>query len=583
MVFFKLVFPLIILSFCFTDQAYGQTDRVDSLLNLVENVNEDTAKYRIYGELFKMYYRRDFDKAKEYLDLEIEYANRSKLEDLIIGVKNHEGIYYSVIREDEKALAIFNELLQYYRSKNNIEKEGKILQNIASSNMGLGNYKEALESQLGALRISEKSGIKGVSLAHDYFTIANIHRNLKDIIKSNEWLAKAKVEYQSVNATEFEMQVDYTFGINYKQMDSCALAYSYFDRALQYFKDQNNMRATGMVMNGYSDCYVAENRFKEAKEIIEEVLLISDETGDKAFAMESRDKLGSILEKQGNYKLAIKEFKLALSLSQELNNDIYESRYLDFLSLCYEKLDNPKEALKYRNLFLEVYKRAQDANNASEISELEIKYETEKNEKEIELLSEKSKRDSIQKNGMMAGIFALLLLFATWFYAIRQKMSRNKAVREKLDQALIFKQKELDLKKQELTAYALQLANTNEFLENIKLDVESLEDYKDQSIEIQKIVRTIDINQNDASSWDEFRNRFQEIHKDFEKNIINQFPAITPNDLRLISLIKMNLSSREIANILNISSDGIKKARYRLRKKLNLESSESLENTILQL
>ena len=64
---------------------------------------------------------------------------------------------------------------------------------------------------------------------------------------------------------------------------------------------------------------------------------------------------------------------------------------------------------------------------------------------------------------------------------------------------------------------------------------------------------------------------------------MRSYPNVSNNDLRLMSLLKMNLSSKEIANILNISIEGVKKARYRLRKKLNLSTEESLQELVIEL
>ena len=64
---------------------------------------------------------------------------------------------------------------------------------------------------------------------------------------------------------------------------------------------------------------------------------------------------------------------------------------------------------------------------------------------------------------------------------------------------------------------------------------------------------------------------------------MKSYPEVSTNDLRLMSLLKMNLSSKEIANILNISIEGVKKARYRLRKKLNLNTEESLQELVIEL
>lgn len=73
------------------------------------------------------------------------------------------------------------------------------------------------------------------------------------------------------------------------------------------------------------------------------------------------------------------------------------------------------------------------------------------------------------------------------------------------------------------------------------------------------------------------------MYKGFNAKVQQQYPNITSNDLRLMALMKMNLSSKEIANILNISGDGVKKARHRLRKKIGLEPTDSLEAIIISL
>jgi DNA-binding CsgD family transcriptional regulator len=79
------------------------------------------------------------------------------------------------------------------------------------------------------------------------------------------------------------------------------------------------------------------------------------------------------------------------------------------------------------------------------------------------------------------------------------------------------------------------------------------------------------------------RTSVEDVHKDFNSKVMRNYPDVTNNDLRLMSLLKMNLSSKEIANILNISIDGVKKARYRLRKKLNLSTEDSLQELVINL
>ena len=173
------------------------------------------------------------------------------------------------------------------------------------------------------------------------------------------------------------------------------------------------------------------------------------------------------------------------------------------------------------------------------------------------------------------------LILGSALYALRQRLLKNQLAKEKAIQSLAFSEKKLTFKKQELTAFALQLAHKNNVLEDLQIRVENLDSEK--SREVQRIVNAIELNKNDDESWEEFRRRFATVHPDFENHIQRQFPNITANEMRLMSLMKMNLGNKEIANILNISGNGIKKARYRLRKKLNLQTEDSLEATIINL
>jgi DNA-binding CsgD family transcriptional regulator len=76
------------------------------------------------------------------------------------------------------------------------------------------------------------------------------------------------------------------------------------------------------------------------------------------------------------------------------------------------------------------------------------------------------------------------------------------------------------------------------------------------------------------TQWAQFSEEFSGIHQDFLRALAAKFGSFTKSEIRLISLLKMNMNSKEITGILGISDDGIRKARYRLRKKMHLEENE---------
>ena len=162
-------------------------------------------------------------------------------------------------------------------------------------------------------------------------------------------------------------------------------------------------------------------------------------------------------------------------------------------------------------------------------------------------------------------------------------MKRNKIEKEKIDAELKLKDSELAFKKKELTTQALQLAKKNELLEGLKQKAAELKKSEGGGKAYQELIKTINFDQHDDKAWENFTRYFEAVHKDFEKDVVSKYPDISKNELRLMALIKMNLSSKEIANILNISSDGIKKARQRLRKKIGLSPEDSLETTVISI
>ena len=144
-------------------------------------------------------------------------------------------------------------------------------------------------------------------------------------------------------------------------------------------------------------------------------------------------------------------------------------------------------------------------------------------------------------------------------------------------------EKELEYKKKELTAKALQLASKNDFLQSLEQEIGTLQSSIDGAVgkTTQRISRMINNDQLDDTEWDQFGKEFSSIHQAFMDELKAQYGDFSNTEWRLISLMKMNLSSKDIANILRISPDGVKKARYRLRKKMDLASEVDIQDYLI--
>ena len=140
-------------------------------------------------------------------------------------------------------------------------------------------------------------------------------------------------------------------------------------------------------------------------------------------------------------------------------------------------------------------------------------------------------------------------------------------------------QKDIENKNRELTMATMSLINKNELLLGLKKDLSSLEDKGSRD----QVIRTIDRNLNNDRDWAHFEEAFNNADKDFLKKVHKLHPELTPSDLKLCAYLRLNLSSKEIAPLLNISVRSVEIKRYRLRKKMALKHEKSLVEYILEI
>ncbi len=117
----------------------------------------------------------------------------------------------------------------------------------------------------------------------------------------------------------------------------------------------------------------------------------------------------------------------------------------------------------------------------------------------------------------------------------------------------------------------------NEFLNTIKQQLIKA----DNPTQIKSVIKTIDRNLTNEDDWKFFEEAFNNADKDFLRTLQEKHEELTPNDLRLCAYLRLNLSSKEIAPLLNISIKSVEVKRYRLRKKMNLAHETGLTDYIL--
>ena len=197
-------------------------------------------------------------------------------------------------------------------------------------------------------------------------------------------------------------------------------------------------------------------------------------------------------------------------------------------------------------------------------------------------------------------IFLLLLTFMYFYiqYLFRTKKEKIQLEQEEIrakeieireKQILALEREklnnELTLKSKELAESTMTIINKNEILAGIKTELMKHKEilgtqYPNKYYD--KLIRMLDENLSSEADWAIFQANFDRIHENFFRNLHERYPELTTNDLRFCAYLRLNLSSKDIAHLMNISLKGVEVARYRIRKKIGLESSKSLTEFMIE-
>jgi len=434
---------------------------------------------------------------------------------------------------------------------------------------------------------------------------------------------------EAIQSTRKLGYLDMNLGITYNAMGRDEKSAFHMKRSIDYFEEDGNLRAATRSTSNLGFAYKALDRDVEAEDAFAKAITMAAESSMPNIAMHSFMGLADVTYDRGDYdqsldhvieaekiareieasftigaalryraKIAVKQNKISLARSYVAQAERYvaasrepmeEDEYFFDMAEVYEGVGRYKDALSYTQHGHELKDSVYTLKRDQQFAELNLIYDTEKKDAQIQLLNKQTELDATRKKGLWGGLGAVVLLSGAFIYSLIQRKRKKEAElvqqREAESKKLELANQQLEFKKKELTAKALQLARKNEFLTGLESEIDELKSSVDKTVgkASEKISRMIQMDANDDDEWEQFGIEFSSVHQDFLDRLKEGHGTFSKSQLRLIALLKMNLSSKDIANTLRISDDGIKKARYRLRKKLGLSPEEDLQAFLMGL
>ncbi|MEP1094150.1 MAG: tetratricopeptide repeat protein [Cyclobacteriaceae bacterium] len=486
-----------------------------------------------------LYYRGESVEAlKCYLKAMKVYENLD-LPSKLAKSYNNIGIIYKVFNNYDLAIEYYEKSLQI-RIANNLRNQNAPYFNLNELHHFIGDHEKAITYSKNALRkaIDAKNEDWEIdvtrSLVKDYQYLLDFDSMKINIDKFNKMIAGQK--YMEVIG--LKMLANY-----YLQIEKPYKTLSALDSAYQTFVDEDDLNNIEWSHIYYGDAYQQLKKHQKAIRNYEKALSLAKGENFNPMIRLALERLHIAHEKAGDFKTAYHSLN-ALRLAQD---STYNESKASIAGGMEARMDLLEE--ENRNILLE-----KDA--------------------EVQSITIQNQRTTI---GLISIIF--IGTFVIGFLTYRQQKIKKKLAESELrvtEENQKRMKVELDHKNGEIVNLAMQITSKNEWFEEVKKNLEHLKRSNPQAKEYKDTKDILTLNESITKDRNEFEAHIQQVCEGFFSNLSHLYPDISMSDKRLAALLRLELSSKDISTVLNISPKSVDMSRYRLRKKMGLDSKSNL-------
>ena len=444
-------------------------------------------------------------------------------------------------------------------------------------------FDKALEYYFESLKLSETIGIeRGVSA--NLSNIGLTYFEMGEDNKALEFYTRA-VDINKRIDNKHSLSNNYNnIGLLYGDQGQYEKSLEYHQRALKLRRELGYTIPIANSLNNIGRVYMQQNHHKDAQKILMKALEVN-EGNDPILTSIIQENLAKTYISAGRYNKALKHAHKTILLSRKVDNLLGVKVGYELVTRIQEKLGNYKEALDSQRKLMALNDSLLDKEKTRQINELQASYEAEKREKEIALLKQEKQQETFMRNAFLAGLILVGVIGLLVYNRQKLKISKNRSELENIRLKEQQLQNDLEFRNKQLTTHTLHMVQKNETMKKLKESIDEVrhKEVHDINGELRKIENLVDFSFNLDEDWEEFRLYFEEVHTDFFQALKEQYPDLTPNEFRLAALAKLNLSIKESATIMGITPNSVKTARYRLRRKLGLQTEDNLTDFLVEI
>jgi tetratricopeptide (TPR) repeat protein len=592
-----LIFLTAILLFILMTPAFSQ-DILEQEKELYL-MTSDTVKANVLISLGKYYCSRDFEKALLYLQEALVISTEHNYKKGVAGsylyqgrsyyYKDQYGISFDYL---EKARKIFEEIDDQKGLANYYFAAG-------TNNAIIGNLINATENFQAVVTLSSETSNKELQCL-GYISLGSLHIRRGEPVMAMSYLNEALELAKECDDSSLLANVMTNIGQTYKHSGLLDSALYFMNQGIElrtHLHHNRGVASSGLIIG---ELLIQMEQYQDAIDILESsgalYKELLDDTGISIAMIRKAEALAFAERKDQAFAAAYE----ALTLTRNIGNPSLIGDTYAMLATIHAHFGNFNEAYDYTLMLNTIRDSLAEANKERIISELEVRFQTARKDDRIMLLeaqNEVQHKNNILLTVSIAALGAILLLILILYRSkivglrrqrklLEQEQTIRRQESELKDKEQQLLKEQLEAKNRELASKALEMLRLNETIESI---IEKLEDHsrnnhnnENPTRYIRGIISGLE-SQLKNNSWNEFEKIFNNIHSKFFTILLETCPDLTPTEIRIAALLKLNLNTKEIAALTYKSEAGVKSTRYRLRKKLQLNSDDSLIPYLMQL
>ena len=477
--------------------------------------------------------------------------------------------------------------LNYYRQAISFAKQNQFVLETGILNYKMGMFYFINKSNVQACEYFFRANDLFRSLGYDHvneisYYLANegsFYYSVGDFDKAKALLqtALAYVDNGKEMKPRSKINLINTIGLIYRNNKQYPQAIAQFNIALKLAAANKDTAWIGIARGNIGSVYFNLKQYNTALPYIESDYKLSIKSGEYtngAIALLRLVKINIDGHRLGEATLQLDSAKKILSKSKD---DVLEqwTTFYDLKSQLAEKKGNANDYIANRKRFEQDNDSLARRNNISAIEKVKMRWEIDRHLQQLNVLKERQRLSEIKADAAIVIVILLIVVSILVFRQQRMKTKRDKTMwladKKRVDE-------ELKSAVAELKQFTENMRQKNALIETFKQEIEKLRaqsaSQSDTALLEHKLLAHLMTDEN----WAEFKILFTKVYPGFFINLNKNHQQLSATDTRMLALIKLGLTNSEMAGALGITVEGIKKAKQRLRKKIDIDAAIESDN-----